>query len=367
MGWHALMAVAAVPSVLLIADALSTPAKVVVSPASPHVAQQASYSVSYAVGFREQTVADVRYRWLAGYRPVRLSIWYPAAAGGRPMTFGEYAAADERRSDDLPRLVRMLVSESVTDSTIAALRREPVRANRDVPPAAGRFPVVLLGGGIDSRAYYHDALAEALASHGFIAVSVASEDTAPATPLSFDTTAVAVLLHDLRIVLQTVNELPAADVSRVGLVAWSLSGVAMTLLAAENPAVKVLISLDSGLGYAYGAQLLAQMGRPDRAAEVPVLHIEARAPARVAVARDDALCHRSGGIVCLQTDVLRHAQMTALAGRLTVGPEHQRIQEAYRAVVETSRAILEHYVMGREDRTIALPIDTTLLRRASRP
>lgn len=364
MRWHTLMAIAAVPSVFLVADALSTSAKVVVPPASPHVAQQAGDSVSYAVGFCEQTVADVRYRWLAGYRPVRLSIWYPAAAGGRPMTFGEYVAADERHSDDLTRLVRMLVSESVTDSTIAALRREPVRANRDVPPAAGRFPVVLLGGGIDSRAYYHDALAEALASHGFIAVSVASEDTAPATPLSFDTTAATVLLHDLRIVLQTMNELPTADVSRVGLVAWSLSGVAMALLAAENPAVKALISLDSGLGYAYGAQLLAQMDLKDHQTRVPVLHIEARAPARVVVPRDDALCTRSGAIDCLRSDDLRHAQMTALAGRLTVGPGRARVHDAYRAVVGTSRAFLERHVMGREDRPIVLPVDTALLRRA---
>lgn len=367
MRWHTLMAVAAVPSVLLVADALSTSAKLVVLPASPHVAQQAGDSVSYAVGFREQTVADVRYRWLAGYRPVRLSIWYPAAAGGRPMTFGEYVAADERHADDLTRLVRMLVSESVTDSTIAALRREPVRANRDVPPAAGRFPVVLLGGGLDSRAYYHDALAEALASQGFVAVSVASEDTALATPLSFDTTAVTVLLHDLRIVLQAMNEHPAADVSRVGLVAWSLSGVAMALLAAEDPAVKALISLDSGLGYAYGAQLLAQMDLTNHPTRVPILHIEARAPARVAVARDDGLCRPSTTVTCLRSDVLRHAQMTSLASRLTIGPDHVQVQHAYRAMVEASRAFLTHHVGGGANAPMVLPVDTTLLRWTPRP
>jgi dienelactone hydrolase len=323
------------------------------------------------IGFRQLTIPDARYRWPGGDRPIRLSVWYPAAAGSRAMTFADYAAADERGTGDLTRLVRTLVGESVTDSAITALRREPVRAEWKAPPAAGRFPVVLLGAGLDSRAYIHDALAENLASHGFVAVSVASEDTTPASPLSFDTTAVAVLLHDLRLVLKTLETDPQIDVTRVGLVAWSLSGIAMVRLAAEQPSITALVSLDSGLGYAYGTQLLAAWGGRPPPERVSMMHVEARAPARVAVQRDEALCSRRRAVECFRSDALRHAQMTALASRMTIGPERPRVQDAYRAVVEATRAFLAGHVTGRmagrADPPIALPADSTLLRRITRP
>jgi hypothetical protein len=115
-------------------------------------------------------------------RPIRVYVWYPATAGGKPMAFGRYALlADEDvwpseisgGARDVLRFSRGPLARSRDPSAFAALLKRPMRAAENAKPAAGRFPLIAIGQGL----YYESpivfaALAEFLAGRGFVVVSV---------------------------------------------------------------------------------------------------------------------------------------------------------------------------------------------------
>jgi hypothetical protein len=52
-----------------------------------------------------------------------------------------------------------------------------------------------------------------------------------------------------------MHDYPEVSDGRIGLVAWSLGGVAQALLQMKNPDVGAVVSLDAATGYAYGEKL----------------------------------------------------------------------------------------------------------------
>src|SRR5215212_7977840 len=112
-------------------------------------------------------------------RPIRVSVWYPAAASdAAPLTFGDYAdmAAGETRfgplTDEQKRrgedaLFSAPLLNTVTREQRARLRTMRSRAVRDAKPAAGRFPLILYS--LGSAALAH-VTPEYLASHGYVVV-----------------------------------------------------------------------------------------------------------------------------------------------------------------------------------------------------
>lgn len=148
---------------------------------------------SHAVGFQQWDRYDHArlYRPLRGLdgaprsgehaRPMRISLWYPALAGGGvPLSLGDYIAmlggetrlgpltADQARAGReaffaFP-LLRDLTAEQRT-----RLEAMPSAALRGAKPAAGRFPVVLYS--LGSAALAH-VTPEYLASHGYVVVQM---------------------------------------------------------------------------------------------------------------------------------------------------------------------------------------------------
>jgi hypothetical protein len=81
-------------------------------------------------------------------RPIRISMWYPAAGSRAPMRiadyvrpgasamFGDAEAALEHRDGNV-------VAERAPPDQLPTLMATPMRAVRDATPASGRFPLVL--------------------------------------------------------------------------------------------------------------------------------------------------------------------------------------------------------------------------------
>jgi dienelactone hydrolase len=99
----------------------------------------------------------------------------------------------------------------------------------------------------------------------------------------------------------------------VGLVSWSVGGVSQALLRLEAPAdFRAAVSLDSGSGYAYGADLLRQAGGVDASRlTVPFLHFDV-GRATTPVPKDDSFlrAHPVGVARRVLLEDMRHADFT---------------------------------------------------------
>ena len=97
-------------------------------------------------------------------RRVRLTTWYPAVAGtGAPAA---YVADLDRIRDGL------IASGSVGPAEAAGVGYVRDAARTDATPTPGRHPVLLLSPGNATNVGFYAAIAEELASHGYVVIGI---------------------------------------------------------------------------------------------------------------------------------------------------------------------------------------------------
>jgi dienelactone hydrolase len=200
-------------------------------------------------------------------RPLQISLWYPAAAASQPaLTYRDLvlvAAAESTLLDPTPaqaetalgRYRGFLSRNGVPEAGIAAWLAAPLLARRDAPPAAGRFPLVLLGQGNGGAVQDQAVLGEVLASHGFVVATTPSplrlgapmESEADVLPVAEENA------KDLAAALSVLRGERFVDAHRIGIVGYSFGARSALLLAARTAGVKALVSLDGGIGMAEAA------------------------------------------------------------------------------------------------------------------
>lgn len=225
---------------------------------------------THQVGFRSFWRRDWSRSWSApvdekGHqvgvvaRPVRINLWYPAAAtriGG--MRFRDYVGSantpgfekveDKVKREDLGQagekgLLNIFSTKAAVDSLFATR----MAAHRDAPPATGRFPVIVYGLGQGDYTQEDLPLCEYLAARGYIVVSVAQLGTSERRDVLFihDKPSYDAQVQDLGFALSTVlREVPSADSSRVGAIGMSMGGVYTLLLALRTPIIRMVVGLD---------------------------------------------------------------------------------------------------------------------------
>jgi dienelactone hydrolase len=190
-------------------------------------------------------------------RPITLSIWYPAdedAAEARPVTFGRYVDGADGRESFKARLAAYGFSLSPLDHE--ALLSSETSAVEKAPRASGPFTLLLFGTGLTGPFYLNTVLCEYLAGHGYVVVAIPSLPAREDVEADYDALAVDAQIRDMEFAIQQMHGYPEVEDGRIGLVAWSLGGVAQALLQMKNPEVRAVVSLDAATGYAYGEKLL---------------------------------------------------------------------------------------------------------------
>ena len=112
-------------------------------------------------------------------RPIQALVWYPAATGGKPVTYREYLETipteDEftHSPDAVRRMTDARIDSNVGSRRDAILRdiARPMRAVRNARPADGRFPVVIYAPSFAAPAIENADLCEYLASHGYVVLA----------------------------------------------------------------------------------------------------------------------------------------------------------------------------------------------------
>ncbi|HLK15911.1 MAG TPA: prolyl oligopeptidase family serine peptidase, partial [Fimbriimonadaceae bacterium] len=191
-------------------------------------------------------------------RPVRVSIWYPAAANARakPMRVVDYldrAAPEAFREANgfLQSRDRRVAAEMAPPQAFESLLKMPMRSHLNGRVARGRFPLVLYSGGVNSFTLSNVFIAELLASHGFVVATVPSIGPSDQEPEQvFSRAEVEDTVRDLEVAWSLVRRLPFCDESRLGVFGHSLGGSVATLFALRNHNVSAVAGLESTYGFA---------------------------------------------------------------------------------------------------------------------
>jgi tetratricopeptide (TPR) repeat protein len=199
----------------------------------------------HAVGFRIVTHDDASRPTAANrVRPLRMHVWYPAAAGGARLTVGDYLqiagpqAATHRQ--DLPRTMGL----TLTDAEWTQYTGFALLATRDVAPAAGQFPLIV---GM-YRAPSVVASAEHLASHGYVVAFVERQprESVLAEGLVREGLILGEYVRDMQVAVARLRQEPFVDPARLGAHGFSGDGLAQTVFAMRHPDVRAVSLLEVG-------------------------------------------------------------------------------------------------------------------------
>jgi len=230
---------------------------------------------------------DGKPRRIERARPMRISVWYPANASNNPsMTLGDYidqigvedrvvAIGAEQKRAARTALYAFPLLRNATPEQRAKLESLATMAQRNAPPATGKFPLILYSLGSAALA---NVTPEYLASHGYVVMQMPRLGPFAGTPPDdpFDTPA---KVADTEFLLQTAHELPQADVENIGAIGFSAGGRWALSLAMINADVHAVVSLDTVLLFndATGKNWRALPFFNTDAVRVPVLHLVRRA------------------------------------------------------------------------------------------
>jgi len=183
----------------------------------------------------------------ANPRELMVSLYYPAFPGGQPVP---YATAAETQllvqAQGLPAADAQAFADATTNSHAQA-------------PSPGRHPLVLLSPGLGAPRYTLTALAEELASHGYVVASIdhAYESVGTLFPGNRMLTCIACEATDLRpLVLNrakdasfVIDQLTARfpwliDASRIGMAGHSIGGASALAAMETDPRIKAGVNLD---------------------------------------------------------------------------------------------------------------------------
>src|SRR5437868_11452435 len=186
-------------------------------------------------------------------RPMRISVWYPALpSSASRMTLGDYIdlmGAEDRivpvgeaqRRAGRAAFYAFPVMRTATADQRAKLESLVTFAQRDAPPAAGKFPLILYSLG---SAVLGSVTAEYLASHGYVVMQMPRLGEFAGMPQDhpFDT---ETKVQDTEFLLQTAHEIPAADLNTIGAIGFSAGGRWALSEAMRIPDLRAVVSLDS--------------------------------------------------------------------------------------------------------------------------
>ncbi len=215
----------------------------------------------HGVGFRLLQDMDPSRSFQGKSRPIRIYLWYPTGkSSGSAMSFRDYAdlaaldfGSDRRIPIGSERIDPSLpIITSFSEEGMARLMSKELRAVRDAHPGEGRFPVVVLGQGIDFESpLAHVVLCEYLASHGYVVV------TTPLLGVHSRLSGVGILdveahVRDAEFASGRARDLSFVDSSRLGAAGFDLGGISALLLAMRNPDVKALVTMDCAVQFDNG-------------------------------------------------------------------------------------------------------------------
>jgi hypothetical protein len=194
------------------------------------------------------------------YRPVKIDLFYPAAAGGPTLSFGDIFDGYEKRFDfntpvdsckKTSLAIAGMFAEYLHMDTAARLLTYPTGIAQNAKPAEGKFPLIIYAAGMNGSSWENPLLFEQLNRQGYVVAAISSVGKYPGYMSA--ATDVEEQVMDILFTKKLLGgSLPFVDAENTGLLSWSMGGSAITKAAMLAPDVKCLLSFDGTETHYYG-------------------------------------------------------------------------------------------------------------------
>ena len=219
----------------------------------------------YQVGFKHYTLTDStrvyqihnEYNNQQIFRPVPVSIWYPAARTSKklpPLQVLNYLEVlkEEEEWEHLPNRFLLdwfpyLWNTPQNKAHLTEKAHAVLQANH----LKGKFPVIVYAPSYQASSIENFALFEYLASHGFIIISSPSRGTDTRKLEGGTAKDMETQSRDMEFLLKEVYTLTNADTENIAFMGFSFGGISSALTAMKHTHIKALISLDGTERYNY--------------------------------------------------------------------------------------------------------------------
>ncbi|HYO75698.1 MAG TPA: alpha/beta fold hydrolase [Thermoanaerobaculia bacterium] len=197
----------------------------------------------HPVGYRAEVVRDAT----RADRAIYVQAWYPArpAVDAKPLLYGQYVDGYEaRRATTLEIHQYAAKKYGAPADAPQKLFASTTNAFKDAPAGVGSFPLIVYGGGAGNVTDENATLAEYLASHGFVFVSVPAMG-ASSNAITLDAAGLETQTRDLEVARDYARRIANADQQRVIAGGFSWGGASAIAFANRQPDVRAVFMLDS--------------------------------------------------------------------------------------------------------------------------
>jgi hypothetical protein len=229
---------------------------------------QLDHSRRYNTTFADKTT----YAKDKAPRPILITIWYPAKAGGNGKTVRQRDYLDVRSAEPpVAHFSRALADYELGLYTqdlqgepgkgpldrgkrlLDELLNTPTPCVRDAAAAEGQFPLVIYHAGAGSSFDDNSVLCEFLASHGYVVFGSAFQEPSGA---SFNVDGKHTSTRDMQFLIGYAKQLPNVDWQHVGVIGHSAGAHATLMYRAQADCLSdAVVSLDTTQDYYSAADL----------------------------------------------------------------------------------------------------------------
>ena len=219
----------------------------------------------YKVGFKHYTKIDStrtyqirnEYNNKYIYRPIPISIWYPADkknSNAKPLAVLDYLEIlkEEEEWKNLPNefLLDWFPHLWNTPENKAHLP-EKTTAYLSATAINEKFPVIVYAPSYEASSIENFALCEYLASNGFVIISSPSRGTDTRWLEGGTTKDMETQSRDVEFLLKEIHKYQNIDPDNVVLMGFSFGGLSSAITVMKNKTIKALVSLDGTERYRY--------------------------------------------------------------------------------------------------------------------
>jgi len=249
----------------------------------------------YAAGFRTYELYDNNRTVLGKYdyfgtpvegkrvRPIQICVWYPAipASDAQRMIIGEYNFPypqinefidyiSEIQNREIGRLQAILQGDQ---GLVLDMMNFEVNAYSGIPPAEGKFKMIIYGPDFRKGILENSGLFEYLAGNGFIVAAVHSLGTFELNP-GENSADLETLVRDMEFALAYMKNQPYIDTEKIGVLGYGTGAAAALLLQMRNSDIDAVACMQGTFDNDNISEILRRnpyfnIGRMD----VPLLHL----------------------------------------------------------------------------------------------
>ncbi|MFT3680783.1 MAG: hypothetical protein QM791_10960 [Ferruginibacter sp.] len=215
-------------------------------------------------------------------RIIQINLWYPSVGGIRKMRMTDYAAlaGKELDSSELPgwtqagidKYFAWPVSAGADKNLIASFlnKQQPMLAFMNADWIKQKMPLVIMVHGFAADYAY---MAEYLSSFGYVVLQVPVKGTTQ-YELDYEGLGLETQVKDNEFAIGVLQKEFPWFSDKAAAVGFSFGGQSAVALALRNKFIKSVVSLDGGIGSAFGAGLLSnQLYYSDSLVTMPLLHL----------------------------------------------------------------------------------------------